>query len=357
MDREKREVSNQAAADPGAQSLSRNNDEEKETMSDAASKRHRRAAGVAAVLAALAACTASAQSWPAKPVRVIVPFAPGGGADLTARPVSQKLSEALGQQFLVDNRGGAGGAIGMELTAKAPPDGYTIMSVSGSFSATAATRKMSYDPLEALVPVVEIGYAPNVLVVHPSLPARSARELIDLARRNPGKLVYASTGVGGLTHMATELMASMAKIKMIHVPYKSTGAAVPELLAGQVQVMVAGMLAMRPSFDSGKVRPLAVTTAARWPALPTLPAISETLPGYEAGTYYGMFVPKGTPQAVVERLNAEVNKILNDGGIKKTLEAQGMAPSGGTPAKFGERVRGEYEGWLKVVRQTGIKVE
>ena len=300
---------------------------------------------------------AAAQSWPAKPVRVIVPFAPGGGADLTARPVSQKLSESLGQQFIVDNRGGAGGAIGMELTAKSPPDGYTIMSVSGSFSATAATHKLSYDPLDALVPVVEIGYAPNVLVVHPSLPARSTKELLELARARPGQLVYGSTGVGGLTHMATELLAYMAKVKMVHVPYKSTGAAVPELLSGQIQVMVAGMLAMRPSFDSGKVRPLAVTTAERWPALPNLPAIAEAVPGYEAGTYYGIFVPKGTPQAVIDRINAEVNRILQDGGIRKTLEAQGMAATGGAPSKFAQRVKTEYDGWVKVVRETQLKIE
>ena len=300
---------------------------------------------------------ASAQTWPAKPVRVIVPFAPGGGADLTARPVAQKLAESLGQQFVVDNRGGAGGAIGMELTAKAPPDGYTIMSVSGSFSATAATHKLNYDPLDALVPVVEIGYAPNVLVVHPSLPVRNTCELVELARRRPGQLVYGSTGVGGLTHMATELFAYMTRVKMVHVPYKSTGAAVPELLSGQIQVMVAGMLAMRPSFDSGKVRALAVTTAERWPALPNLPSISEAVPGYEAGTYYGMFLPKGTPQAVIDRLNSEVNRIINDGGIKKTLEAQGMAPTGGAPAKFAQRVKNEYDGWVKVVRETRLKVE
>ena len=309
------------------------------------------------VLSGLIAADAPAQSWPAKPVRVIVPFAPGGGADLTARPISQKLTESLGQQFIVDNRGGAGGAIGMELTAKAPPDGYTLMSVSGSFSATAATRKLPYDPLDALVPVVEIGYAPNVLVVHPSLPARNTRELIDLARRNPGQLVFASTGVGGLTHMATELFAYMTKTRMVHVPYKSTGAAVPELLTGQIQLMVAGMLAMRPSFDSGKVRALAVTTAERWPALPKLPSIAETVPGYEAGTYYGIFAPKGTPQPVLDRINAEVNRILQDGGIKKTLEAQGMAPGGGTPAKFAQRVKNEYDGWVKVVRETQLKVE
>jgi tripartite-type tricarboxylate transporter receptor subunit TctC len=311
----------------------------------------------AGALAALLVSVASAQSWPAKPVRVIVPFAPGGGADLTARPISQKLSENLGQQFIVDNRGGAGGAIGMELTARAPPDGYTMMSVSGSFSATAATRKLSFDPLDATVPVVEIGYAPNVLIVHPSLPSKSTKELIDLARAHKGQLVYASTGTGGLTHMATELFASMARIKMVHVPYKSTGAAMPEFISGQTQVMVAGMLAAQPFYETGKLRALAVTTARRWPSLPNLPAIAETLPGYEAGTYYGMFVPKGTPQPVVDRLNAEVNRILQDGGIKKTLEAQGMAPSGGTPAKFGQRVRNEYDGWVKVVRETQLKIE
>ncbi len=299
----------------------------------------------------------SGQAWPAKAVRVIVPFAPGGGADLTARPVSQKLSEALGQQFVVDNRGGAGGAIGMELTAKAPPDGYTIMSVSGSFSATAATHKLSYDPLDALVPVVELGYAPNVLVVHPTLPAKTPREFVTLARANPGKLVYASTGIGGLTHMATELMANMAGIKMIHVPYKSTGMAMPEIMAGQTQVMVAGMLAAQPFFANGRLRPLGVTTAKRWPSLPNLPAIAEAVPGYDTGTYYGMFLPKGTPAAIATRLNAEVNKILQDGGIKNTLEAQGMAASGGTSSAFAARVKKEYDDWVKVVREAKLKIE
>ena len=297
------------------------------------------------------------QAWPAKTVRVIVPFAPGGGSDLTARPVSQKLSEALGQQFVVDNRGGAGGGIGMELTAKAPPDGYTIMSISGSFSATSATRKLGYDPFDALIPVVELGYAPNVLVVHPALPVKTTGELVALARANPGTLVYASTGVGGLTHMATELFANRAGIKMIHVPYKSTGVAMPELLAGQTQVMVAGLLGAQPFFSSGRLRALGVTYAKRWPSLPHLPPIADAVPGYESGTYYGLFVPKGTPQAIVNRLNAEVNKILQDGGIKNTLEAQGMAASGGTPAKFAARVKKEYDDWVQVVRVAGLKIE
>lgn len=305
----------------------------------------------------MAATTAAAQSWPTKSVRVIVPFAPGGGADLTARPVSQKLSEALGQPFVVDNRGGAGGAIGMELTAKAAPDGYTVMSVSGSFSATAATHKLPYDPFDALLPVVELGYAPNVLVVHPALPVKTTHELVALARANPGKLVYASTGVGGLTHMATELFASMAGLKMIHVPYKSTGVAMPEILAGQTQIMIAGMLGAQAFFVSNRLRALGVTTARRWPTLPNIPAIAEVLPGYDTGTYYGMFLPKGTPAAIVNRLNAEVNKILQDGGIKNTLEAQGMAASGGTPAKFAERVKKEYDDWVKVVRVARLKIE
>ncbi|MEQ1775015.1 MAG: tripartite tricarboxylate transporter substrate binding protein [Burkholderiales bacterium] len=312
---------------------------------------------IVAIFSVLVVSTTSAQTWPAKSVRVIVPFGPGGGADLTARPVSQKLSEALGQQFVVDNRGGAGGAIGMELTAKSPPDGYTVMSVSGSFSATAATHKLPYDPFDALIPVVELGYAPNVLVVHPALPAKTTKELVALARANPGKLIFASTGIGGLTHMATELMGVMAGIKMIHVPYKSTGIAMPELMAGQTQIMVAGMLGAQPFYTSGRLRALAVTTAKRWPSLPDLPAIAETLPGYDSGTYYGMFLPKGTPQAIVDRLNAEVNKVLQEDGIKKTLVAQGMAASGGTSAVFATRVKKEYNDWVKVVREAKLKIE
>jgi tripartite-type tricarboxylate transporter receptor subunit TctC len=315
------------------------------------------AALLASTAAAQAPSTSSGQAWPAKTVRVIIPFAPGGGTDLTGRPIAQKLSESLGQQFIIDNRGGAGGAIGMELTAKAPPDGYTIMNMSGSFSATSATRKLSFDPFDAIVPVVEVGYAPNVLVVHPSLPVKSTRELLNLARTNKEKLVYASTGIGGYTHMATELFLITAGIKMVHVPYKSTGAAMPELIAGQTHVMVAGMLGAQPFYESGRLRALAVTTAQRWHSLPQLPTIAETVPGYEAVTYYGFFVPKGTPQAIVERLNAEINRIIRDGGIKQTLEAQGLAPSGGTPAAFATRVKKEYDGWVRVVRETKLKIE
>jgi tripartite-type tricarboxylate transporter receptor subunit TctC len=300
---------------------------------------------------------AAAQTYPAKPVRVIVPFAPGGGSDITARQVSQKLTEQLGQQFVVDNRGGAGGLIGMEVTAKSVPDGYTIMVMSGSFSATPATHMPAFDPINTIIGVVEVGYTPFVLSVHPSLPSKTAKELIALARSKPGELAYATSGVGGLTHLATELMLNMAKISMIAVPYKSTGAAMTDLLSGQCQLIVGSLLPTYPHFETGKLRPLAVTTAQRWYALPKVPTLAETLPGYEVELWFGVMTPKGTPRAIIDRLNGAVNKFLQEPDMKKNLEAQGMVPSGGTPEKFDKRIRGDYERWVKVVREAGIKVQ
>lgn len=311
----------------------------------------------AAALAALAPLTVSGQAYPAKPVRVIVPFAPGGGSDITARQVSQKLTEALGQQFVVDNRGGAAGLIGMELTSKAPPDGYTLMIMSGSFSATPATHKPAFDPINTIIPVVEVGFTPFVLSVHPSLPSKTAKELIALARSKPGQLIYASSGVGGLTHLATELMLSMAKVQMIHVPYKSTGSAMADLLSGQCQLIVGSLLPTTPQFKAGKLRPLAVTTVKRWYSLPEIPTLAETLPGYELELWFGVMAPRGTPRAVIDRLNAAVNKVLQEPEMKKNLDSQGMAPSGGTPEKFDKRIRADYERWVKVVKDAGIKIE
>jgi len=310
--------------------------------------------GAAALLVAAGAC---AQNWPVKAVRVIVPFAPGGGADLTARPVSQKLSEHLGQQFVVDNRGGAAGAIGMELVAKSPPDGYTIMVMSSSYSATPATHKLPFDLFAATIPVVEIGHTPSVLVVHPSLPVRSTRELIDLARARPGQLIFASTGVGGATHLVTELFASMAKIKMVHVPYKSTGLATIEVVGGHCQLMVGSLLGTIAHFQAGKLRALAVTSARRWHSQPQLPAVAETVPGYETEVWYGVWVPRGTPQPIIERLNAAVNRLLQEADIKKWLETQGMAASGGTAARLEERARKDYERWVRVVKASNIRIE
>ena len=297
------------------------------------------------------------QQYPAKAVRVIVPFAPGGGSDITARQVSQKFTEAFKQQFVVENRGGAAGLIGMEQTAKSTPDGYTLMIMSGSFSATSATHRPAFDPINSIVAVAEVGYTPFVLSVHPSLPSKTTKELIALARSKPGELVFASSGVGGLTHMATELLNSMAKIKMIHVPYKSTGAAMADLLAGRAQLIVGSLLPTLPHFKTGKLRPLGVTTAKRWYSLPDVPTVAETLPGYEVELWFGVMIPRGTPQPVIDQLNGAVNRMVRDADMKKNLEAQGMVPSGGPPSKFAERIRKDYDRWTRVVKEAGIKPE
>jgi tripartite-type tricarboxylate transporter receptor subunit TctC len=311
--------------------------------------------GAAAALGA--AFPASAQQYPAKPVRVIVPFAPGGGSDITARQVSAKFTEAFKQQFVVENRGGAAGLIGMEQTAKATPDGYTIMIMSGSFSATSATHKPAFDPINSIVAVAEVGYTPFVLSVHPSLPSKNMKEFISMVRGKPGELVYASSGVGGLTHMATELLASMAKLKMIHVPYKSTGAAMTDLLSGRAQLIVGSLLPTLPHFKTGKLRPLGVTTAKRWYSLPDVPTVAETVPGYEVELWFGVMAPRGTPQPIIDQLNAAVNKMIQEPEMKKNLDQQGMVPSGGPPSRFNERIRKDYDRWIRVVKEAGIKPE
>jgi len=317
-----------------------------------------RRAGVALLAAcSLSAAAASAQTYPVKPVRVIVPFAPGGGSDLTARQFSARLTALLGQQFVVDNRGGAGGIIGMEAVAKAPPDGYTIMMMSGSFSASSATHRPAFDPINSIIPVAEFGITPFVVTVHPSLPAKHLKDLIALARSRPGELVYASSGVGGLTHLATELMNVMAKIKMVHVPYKSTGAAMTDLLSGQVPIIVGSLLPVVPHFKTGRLRPLAVTTAKRWASLPEVPTVAETLPGYEVELWFGTMAPRGTPAAVIDRLNGAVNKALEEPEIRRNLEDQGMVQTGGTPQRFGERIQRDYQRWVRVVKEAGIKAE
>ena len=306
-------------------------------------------------LLATAAAPVQAQQYPTKPVRVIVPFAPGGGSDITARVFSAKLSEILGQQFVVDNRGGAGGLIGMELTARAPADGYVIMMMSGSFAATSAVQKPAFDPINNIVAVAEFGYTPFVLTIHPSLPAKTTKELIQLAKTTKGGLSYAGTGTGGATHLATELFSSMAKIKMVAIQYKSTGAAMTDLLSGQVPVIVGSLLPVTPHLQTGKLRGLAVTTAKRWYTLPNVPTIAETLPGYEVVLWFGAMAPKGTPQPIMDRLNQGINKALQDPAVKKNLEGDGMMASGGPASNFDSRIRKDYERWTRVVKEANIQ--
>ena len=319
--------------------------------------RNRTPLALAMAIAALGPALALAQAYPSKPVRVVVPFAPGGGSDITARQVSAKLTEMHKQQFVVDNRGGAAGIIGMEMVAKSPPDGYTIMMMSGSFSATAATHRPAFDPVNNIPGVAEFGITPFVLTVHPSLPPKTTKELIALAKAKPGDLTYATSGLGGLTHMATELMLSMTGTQMLGVHYKSTGAAMTDLLAGQAPIIVGSLLPIVPHVGTGKLRALGVTTAKRWYSLPNVPTVSESIPGYEVELWFGAMAPRNTPQPVVDALNAAINKILLEPDMKKNLESQGMIATGGTPAKFNERIQREYARWIKVVKDRGIKVQ
>lgn len=271
--------------------------------------------------------------------------------------ISAKLATDLGQRFIVDNRGGAGGLIGMEQTARAVPDGYTVMVISGSFTATSATYKTSFDPLTAIIPVSEITSAPFVLSIHPSLPSKNTKEFIALAKAKPGALACASSGVGGLTHLTTELFSSMAQIKMLHVPFKSTGDAMTSLLTGNTPVLVGSLPPLVPLFNQGKLRPLPVTTQKRWYSVPNLPTIGETLPGYEVKNWFGMLAPAKTPPAIVDRLNAAVNKAAQDPQTKKQIETQGMLATGGTAQAFGDYIKKDYARWVKVVKESAIMVE
>jgi tripartite-type tricarboxylate transporter receptor subunit TctC len=229
------------------------------------------------------------------------------------------------------------------------------MMMSASFSATSAVQQPAFDPINNIVAVAEFGYTPFVLTVHPSLPPKTVKEFIALARATKEGLNYAGTGTGGATHLATELFSSMAKIRMVAIQYKSTGAAMSDLLSGQVPVIVGSLLPVTPHLPTGRLRALGVTTAKRWHTLPDVPAIAETVPGYEVVLWFGTMTPRGTPQAVIDRLNASINKALQDPAIKKNLEGNGMIPSGGTPQQFDERIRRDYERWVKVAKEVGIR--
>ena len=298
-----------------------------------------------------------AQPYPAKPVRVIVPFAPGGGGDITARLISAKFADRYKQQFVVDNRGGAGGLVGIEIAVKAAPDGYTLLMASSSFSATSATHKPASDPVNNIAPIGEVGIAPFVLSVHPSVPARSTAELIALARARPGEFSYAVSGIGSITHLATELLLHSAALKMTAVPYKGTGPALMDVIAGQCQLMLGSLPPLAPHFQTGRLRPLAVTSGKRWPTQPNLPTLSESLPGYAAENWWGLFAPKGTTPQRIAQLNATLNSVLQEADTNASMDKEGVIPSGGTAVQFGVRVRDEYARWLKVITAANIKVQ
>lgn len=317
---------------------------------------------LSAALALAAVCaipqTAAAQTdkYPSRPVRMLVPFAPGGGTDITARLIAANVTTAFGQQVIVDNRAGGGGTIGAEMAVRAAPDGYTVIMVSGSYGTNAALYNLPYDPVKDIQAIVMIGDTGFVLSLHPSVPVKSVQELIAHAKASPGKLNYASTGTGGITHLATELFNLLTATKMTHIPYKGTGPAIADLLGGQVQLIFGAMPATIPQVKAGKLRGIGVTTAKRTPALPDTPAIGEIVKDYEAALWYGLWGPKGLPKPIIARWNQEVAKALQTEEMKKRMAADGVEPAGGPPEQFLNAIARDVEKWKKVVKAANIKV-
>ena len=319
----------------------------------------RRAFGpVAFALAAVLPMTAFAQAWPAKPVRWVVPFSSGGVADIPARIIGQKLSETLGQQIVIENRPGAGGTLGSEAVARAQPDGYSWLVVSNTNVINAALYgKLSYDPVKDFTPVIHFASTPNVLVVHPAFPAKSVKELIEVARKRPKQIFYASSGNGSSQHLFAELFESSAKIEMEHVPFKGSGPAIAALLGGEVSMSFTGMSAVLPFIRTGKLRALGVTTSRRNASLPDVPAIGEQLPGYDATLWLGLLAPANTPREIVARMNAEIVKALNDPAVRKPLVEGGNDVIGGTPEEFGKLFNAELVKWAQIVTSVGAKID
>ena len=301
-----------------------------------------------------------AQDYPSKPVRFVVPFAPGGTTDVLARLVGEKLSASLGQQFVVDNKPGAGGNVGTAQVAKAEPDGYTLlMGTVGTHAINASIYpSLPYDPVQDFAPVTLVATVPNVLVVNLEVPANSVAELIALAKEKPGELNFASSGNGSSIHLSGELFKAMTGVDIVHVPYKGSGPAVVDLLGGQVEMMFDNLPSSAPHIKAGKLRPLGVTSKERSPTLPDVPTIAEAgVPGYEALSWFGVLVPAGTPDAVVTRLQQEIAKILADPAMRERFAELGAVPVGDTPAEFAAFIGSETAKWADVVQKAGITLE
>ena len=309
-----------------------------------------------AFAAAVPAAQSQTTKWPDKAVRVIVPFPPGGTTDVVARTFVPKLAEEYGQQFVVDNRGGAGGAIGAEIAARANPDGYTIVVVTSSYAANGVIYKLPYDPVKGIAPVSMISVLPFILAVHPSVKAGTLKEFIELGRAQPGVLNFGSPGTGSTPHLAGELLQQMSKSRLTHVAYKGDSPALTDLLGGQIQTMIATELVLGAQIKAGKVRALASTTAKRPPTLPDLPTIGELVPGYAVDGWAGLWVPAGTPKEIVVRLNQSVARILKLPDVQERLRAGGAEPVHSTPEGFARVIANDIATWSKVVKAGGIKL-
>ncbi len=321
-----------------------------------------RVAGSVRVLCAallLHVATAQGQAYPTGPVRMVVPFPPGGGVDSMGRILAQKLTEGLGKPIVVDNRGGANGMVGSELVAKAPRDGYTLLMNGANFVTTPSLyKKVTYDPLKDFEAVSLVALAPNVLVVHPSLQVTSVKQLIALARAHPGDVHYAGSGSGSTPHLAAELFKVMTKTNMVHVPYRGTGPAITGLLSGEAGIMFMPALAAVPHVKGGRLRALAVTSAKRLPAMPQLPTVAESgLPGYESSQWYGVAVPLGTPAEITTLLNGHIARAMQNAEMKQRMSDAGSVAVGSTREAFAKHLRAEFDKWARVIRESGATVD
>ena len=311
-------------------------------------------------LAMLLPFAVQAQAYPTKPVRLLVPFAPGGTTDVLARLLAQKLADSMGQQFVIENKPGAGGNIGAELAVKSPADGYTlVMSFDGTMAINPNTyAKMPFDPQKDLVAVANVAQVPLLIVVHPGVAAKTVGEFVALAKASPGRINYSSAGHGSTGHLTGELFRSRAGIDIVHVNYKGGGQAVQDLLGGQIQMLVTALPTVEGHLKSGKVRALAFTSSKRVPGAPDVPTLAESgYPGLEVLSWYGIFAPAGTPAEIVRKLNAEINRVLQAADVRERLTALGTEPTGGTPEQFAQVIKTDTARWAKVVGAAGIRVE
>ncbi len=316
--------------------------------------------GAASVLGVIggAANVMAADAYPVRPIRLIIPFPPGGSNDVVGRVIAQQLSERLGQQVVVDNRGGAGGLIGTEQAAKADPDGYTLLFISSAFAANGSLYKLPYDPIKAFVPVAMIAAGPNVLAVGNGVPVNSVKELIALAKAKPGALNYASAGIGSFQHLGSALFVNMARVDIVNVPFKGGGPAMADVVAGNTQIMLSSLVQTLPLIKSGRLKALGVGGLKRSPTLPDVPTIAEAgVPGYEAVNWWGIIAPAGTPQAVRDRLYRELTAIQKMPDMIKRFEAEAVEAVQMTPAEFGRYIEQETDKWARVVKEAGIKAQ
>ena len=313
---------------------------------------------LAVLIASLATGPAQAQSYPSKPIKVVVGFAPGGGTDFIARVIAKKLGEQFGTQVIVENRPGAGSMLAAEQVVRSPADGYTLLVNAGSYTVSPSAYKLSFDAINDITPIVQLSRGPYVVAINPAVPAATLREFVALVKRDPSKFAYASAGNGSHSHVATEYLLRTAGIAFIHVPYKCTGPALADTVAGNTQLILGSVATTLQHVKSGRLRALAMTTTKRVAAAPDVPTVAEAgYPTYEVTNWHGLLGPKGLPAAIVERLNKEVNEALKSQEVEKILASDGLEPAGGTAAEFAQVLRTEIARWQIVAKQVGLKVE